>query len=84
MLTKEEAGSVNIPPKGPNVSNVPGSDVPEIPPPLRALNANEELFMTFPGVVAVRNKDLQPLEPGFNRNDRKLLEAIAKKLGVTI
>lgn len=84
VLTKDEAATVNIPPKGPTVSNIPGADVPEIPPPLRALAANEELFMPFPGVVAVRNKDLQPLEYGFNRNDRALLEAIAHKLGVAV
>ena len=84
VLTKEEAATVNIPPKGPTVSNVPGADVPEIPPPLRALHANEELFMPFPGVVAVRNKDLQPLEYGFNRNDRALLQDIARKLGISV
>ena len=83
VLTKEEAATVNIPAKGPTVSNVPGSDVPEIPPPLRALEPSEELFMAFFGVVAVRNKDFQPLEPGFNRNDRSLLQAIGCKLGVS-
>lgn len=84
VLQKDEAATVNIPPKGPTVSNIAGADVPEVPPPLRALEPNEELFMPFPGVVAVRNKDLQPLEYGFNRNDRKLLQEIAKKLGLAL
>ena len=84
VLPKDQAATVNIPPKGPNASNVPGAEVPEVAPPLRALEPNEELFMPFPGLVAVRNKDLQPLEYGFNRNDRRLLEEIAAKLGVTI
>ena len=82
VLTKEEAASVNIPPKGPTVSNIAGADVPEIPPPLRALQPTEELFMPFFGVVAVRNRDFMPLEPGFNQNDRSLLKAIAQKLGI--
>ncbi len=83
VMTKDEAATVNIAPKGPTVANVAGADVPEIPPPLRALEASEELFMPFFSVVAIRNKDFQPLEPGFNRNDRALLQSIARKLEVT-
>ena len=81
VLTKEEAASVNIPPKGPGVSNIAGTEVPEIPPPLRPLEPSEELCMPFFGVVAVRNRDFMPQEPGFNQNDRSLLKAIALKLG---
>ena len=75
------AASVNIPPKGPTVSNIAGADVQEIPPPLRPLEPSEELFMPFFGVVAIRNRDFMPEEPGFNQNDRSLLKAIAQKLG---
>ena len=83
VLTKEEAATVNIPPKGPTVANIAGAGVPEVPPPLRALEPSEELFMPFFGVVAVRNRDFMPMEPGFNQNDRSLLRAIALKLGVS-
>ena len=83
VLAKEEAASVNIPPKGPTVSNIVGAGVLEIPPPLRALDPSEELFMPFFGVVAVRNRDFLPLGPGFNQDDRTLLRAIAQKLGVS-
>lgn len=80
VLSKDEAAAVNIPPHG---SNVPGADVPEVPFPLRPLEANEELFFQFGGVVAVKNVELyQALEVGFTYNDRKVLQAIAKKLGV--
>ncbi len=78
VLKKEEAASVNIPPAA---TNVPGADVPEAPPPLRRLEANEELFFQFGGLVAVKNKELyQALEVGFTAQDRALLKSIAQKL----
>jgi hypothetical protein len=82
VLNKEEAATVNIPP---NVTNVPGAAAPMIPPPLRALEPNEELFFPFGGVVAVKNTDLWPSasdRSGFTPEDRTLLQAIARKLGV--
>ena len=83
VLSKEDAASVNIPPKGPGVSNVPGADVPEVPCPLRPLEPNEELFFDFGGVVVVKNLDLYPkIEVGFTSGDRDLLRAIGRKLGV--
>ena len=82
LLTKEEAAGVNIPPKGVGQANIPGSDVPEVPPPLRPLRADEELFFPFPGVVAVRVKGTQEADRGFTEEDRATLLAIARKLGV--
>lgn len=82
VLSKEEAATVNIPPKGLGVANIPGSDVPEVPPPLRGLKDDEELFFPFPGVVAVRIRGTQEADRGFTEEDRAILEAIARKLGV--
>jgi hypothetical protein len=82
MLYKEEALAVNIPPKGIGTANIPGADKPEVPPPLRALRPDEELFFPFPGVVAVRIKGTLEPDRGFTEEDRELLLAIARKLGV--
>lgn len=81
-LTKEDAAGVNIPPKGPGWANVVGADVPEIPPPLRALRDDEELFFPFPGIVAVRIKGTLEADRGFTEEDRAVLLAIASKLGI--
>ena len=83
VLTRDEASTVNIPPKGPGYSNIPGADVPSVPVPIRALEKNEELFFGFGGGVFVRNLDHQgQVEVGFSNDDRALLKAIAGKLGV--
>jgi hypothetical protein len=82
MLNKDEAGSVNIPPKGLGQANIPGADKPEVPPPLRALRSDEELFVPFPGIIAVRIKGTLEADRGFTEEDRALLVAIATKLGV--
>ena len=83
VLTKDEAATVNIPPKGPGVANIPGSDLPEAPCPLRPLEPNEELFFDFGGVVTVKNVPLySALETGFTAQDRLLLKAIARSLGI--
>ncbi len=83
VLSKEDAGTVNIPPKGPGSTNTPGADAPEVPVPLRPLEPNEELFFDFGGIVAVKNLDLYPqLEIGFTAEDRALLKRIAEKLGL--
>jgi len=82
VLYKEDAAAVNIPPVG---TNIPGADVPPIPAPLRALETDEELFFGLGGYVAVRNKALQEeRDVTFSMSDRKLLQAIAAKLGVTV
>ncbi|MBL8236232.1 MAG: hypothetical protein JNM66_02350 [Bryobacterales bacterium] len=82
MLNKDEAATVNIPPKGLGMANIPGADKPEIPPPLRALNADEEFFVPFPGIIGVRIKNSLEPDRGFTEEDRAILMAIAKKLGV--
>jgi hypothetical protein len=80
VLNKDEAATVNIPP---DIGNIPGASVPMVPPPLRALEPNEQLFFPIGGLVAVKNLDLYPqLEVGFTAQDRALLNAIAKKLGL--
>jgi hypothetical protein len=80
LLTKEEASTVNIPPGG---TNVPGAAEPPVPCPMRPLEPNEELFFDFGGVLAVKNTQLYNATlTGFTAEDRNLLKAIAKKLGV--
>jgi len=80
VLKKEEAAVVNLPPAG---SNVPGAEAPEVPCPLRALEADEELFFDIGGVVTVKNVILyEALQVGFTAQDRALLKGIARKLGV--
>lgn len=83
MLNKDEAAGVNIPPKGLGIANVSGADKPEIPPPLRALRADEELFVPFGSIVAVRVKGTLEPDRGFTEEDRSVLLAIARKVGVT-
>ncbi|MBM3788298.1 MAG: hypothetical protein FJW30_28515 [Acidobacteria bacterium] len=82
VISKDEAATVNIPPKGLGVANVPGADVPEVPPPMRALNPDEELFVPFPGLIGVRIKGTLEADRGFTEEDRAMLMAIAAKLGV--
>lgn len=84
LLPVDEAATVNIPPKGPTVANIKGADVPEVPCPLRPLNADEEIFFSFPGVVSVRLKgEPQPAKDGsFTEDDRMILMAIARKVGI--
>ena len=81
VLPRDYAVQVNI---APATANVPGADAPEYPCPLRALEPNEELFFdpaAF-GAVLVKNTDLYKVETGFTTQDRTLLQAIARKLGV--
>ena len=84
MLNKDDAAVVNIPPKGLGFSNIAGADKPEIPPPLRALRPDEELFVPFGSIVAVRIKGTLEPDRGFTEDDRSLLVAVAKKLGVPV
>jgi hypothetical protein len=84
VLPREIAASVNIPPKGPGAANIPGADQPEVQMPLRALRSHEELFFRFGNTIAVRDKNLYPqTQVGFLHSDRELLQAIARKLGVS-
>jgi hypothetical protein len=79
VLEKSEAASVNLPDhRTPtNITLVP------VPVPLRALDAEEELIFSFEGVV-VRNKAWLETHwgDGYTEQDRKLLQAIARKLNV--
>lgn len=85
ILDKDEAGTVNIPPKGTGFTNVPGAGKPEVPVPMRPLEPNEELFFGFGRSVIVKNVELfRQLEEGFRSEDRELLKAIATKLGVEV
>ena len=82
-LQKEEAASVNIPPKGPGIQNVPGAGEAEVQPPLRGLEKSEVLAFGFGNTVYVHNIDYPFDDTGsFRVEDRILLQAIAKKLGV--
>lgn len=82
VLLKDEAATVNIPPtvKG----FVVGPAEPAVPVPLRPLEEDEELVFEFGGAVGVRNKKLweEMAVGGYGAEDRALLKAIAKKLGV--
>ena len=83
VLSRDEAATVNIPYKGPGATNIPGAGAPEVQPPLRALESNEELGFGFGNTVYVHNTDY-PFDNGgsFTAADRLLLKAIAMKLGV--
>ncbi len=82
-LLKEVAAQVNMLPSERLVDYGPGSRMAPIPCPLRALKENEELFFTFGGSVAVRDKSAYKNEVNaFTIGDRALLEKIAAKLGV--
>lgn len=84
MMLKTEAVSVNIPVKA--GSNEPGTEVPEAPPPLRALDADEELIFDFGGIVLVRNKKFADttVTNGFTEQDHQLLLAVARKLNISV
>lgn len=83
MMLRTEAATVNIPPK--RSANEPGTGVPEVPPPVRELDADEELIIDFGGIVTVRNKKLNTEIPvNFSAQDREILRAIARKLNVSL
>lgn len=83
VIDKDFAAVVNIPFKAPGVPDQPTTGL-EIPAPLRAVEETEELFFQFGGTVAVKNKAaFAELEVGgFSVSDRRLLLAMADKLGV--
>jgi hypothetical protein len=83
MILRSEAATVNIPLK--LASGEPGAEVPEVPPPVRALDPDEELIFDFLGVVMVRNKKLNTETPvNYSAQDREILRAIARKLNVAL
>jgi len=80
-MPKAQAATVNIRPSG----AFTGESLPEVQFPLRPLDEGEELGFGLGGVVEVRNIALyQALvnEGKFTPQDRLLLQAIAKKLGI--
>ncbi len=80
VLNRDEAATVNI--WEPGLGIVAPSE-PPVPPPFRDLKDNEELFFLFPGVVAVRDPNEKPEDPGgFTAEDRRVLLAIARRLDV--
>ena len=84
VLTKEDAATVNIPDKTLGAANIPGSNRPEVPVPLRPLSDDEELFFIWGQTVAVRSKKgWAQTQNTFTWQDRQMLQAIAVKLGVT-
>jgi hypothetical protein len=82
-LLREVAAEVNMLPMEKVLDYGPGSRMAPIPPPLRELKPEEELFFTFGGAVAVRRKGAYQTDVNaFTVDDRALLHKIAAKLGV--
>lgn len=90
LLRREIASSANIKPKSFDGSAV---ELPEtgyeIPVPCRELLPEESLYLSFGGLVMVRNSKNEAKEPApvpapgdFTQEDRALLQAIATKIGV--
>lgn len=85
VLTAKEAASVNIPYQ--ESANEEGSGVPPVPVPLREPDPDEEMFIDKAGVVSIRNKKLWAQDASrnvFSAEDREVLRAIARKLGVPL
>ena len=81
MLFKQEAFTVNLPIG--DYANEPGTEVPPVPVPMRALEPEEELIQGFGGIILVRNKNIPEEGPtSFSFQDRETIRAIARKLGV--
>jgi hypothetical protein len=82
-LLREIAAEVNMLPEEKLVDYGPSSRMAPIPVPLRELKAEEELFFTFGGAVAVRKKGAYKTDVNaFTVDDRAMLYKIAEKLGV--
>jgi len=83
MLFKQEAATVNLPMN--DSANEPGTEVPPVPVPMRALEPEEDLIVGFGGVIMVRNRSIAEEGPtSFSYQDRETIKAIAKKLGVPV
>lgn len=81
LLTRADAAAVNIP--GPGDPRRPLPDGLPVPCPLRPLAEGEELIFDFGGIVMVENTAVHDAEAVmFSAQDRRLLRAIAEKLGV--
>lgn len=86
LLSAEDAKIVNIPPKAPGVPDQP--TVGEVPVPVRDLLPNESYITTGP-LQIIEFKDTSAQTPGgdsgggFTSEDRRLLQGIAKAVGVS-
>jgi hypothetical protein len=86
VLDKIEAATVNIAPKGPGMTNVPGADVAEVPAPMRELKDDEVIKPSRPMNIPVvyLASELTPVgdqAAGFTGADRADLKAIKAKVG---
>lgn len=87
FLPKAQAASVNIPPKGDGMTNVPGADVPEIPCPQRELRDDEVVKAGFGNVpMLYTSAELEASRPAGQdftvAEKQRLLSAADKILGV--
>ena len=86
VLPRMDAATVNIPYK--EAANEPGTDQPTVPVPLRALYEDEELALGWAGIVVLRRRSLwqQSISAptAWTEDDRRVLMAIAAKLGVQV
>jgi hypothetical protein len=82
VIPTAEAQTVNIPPKGLGMTNVPGADQPDVPCPVREL-ADDEVISAVWGAIPMvfKTGELEAVVVGFTAGDRVLLERIAAKLG---
>jgi len=81
-LPVEEAKTVNIPPRGPGDTNIPGADKPEVKVPMRAPTDSEIVKGGFGNIPQVwSSAELVTVDTGFTQADRALLVKIAAKLG---
>jgi hypothetical protein len=82
VLSRQEAATLNIPHGYANEAN---NGKPPIPCPVRPLDDDEELAFEWADIVVVHNKKLWgDLTISWSPQDRELLRAIAKKLGVPV
>jgi hypothetical protein len=83
ILLKEDAAALNIPPTKTYAPGELPPATPEVQCPQRALQPGEELAFDFAGNVIVKNQDLlDQMNGGFTNSDRRMLQAIAAKLGL--
>jgi hypothetical protein len=85
VLTAQQASAVNIPYM--KTANEEGSGQIPVPVPLRDPEPDEELYIDRAQNVSIRNKKLwaENSDKGvFSPQDRELLRAIARKLGVPV
>ena len=83
MMPRERAAVVNIPVKD-FTGRIPETATIgfEVPVPCRALVEDEQLTLGFGDLVYVERKSTEQTPTSFSVEDRQLLHAIAKKLGV--